>query len=218
MELDDMKQIWQTLNQRLEQQQTLNLQIFVDHKLDKARRKLRPLWWGQMTQIVAGIVLMLVFAPYWVAHLGSPHLMVYGLLLHGYGLMFVLTAARNLYLQSRLDYTASVLEIQHRIAALRAWRLREAVLYGVTGCFIWIPLILIGFQQLGADVWIVAPSVVWGFIASGVVCLGLMYGLIRFSRAPGHERLRAALENSGIGRSVRNTQAMLDEIARFEQV
>lgn len=217
MELDDMRQIWQMLDQRLEQQRALSLQIFTDQKRDKARRKLQPLWWGQMIQIVTGIVLMLVFAPYWVAHLGNPHLMIYGLLLHAYGLMFVLTAARNLYLQSRLDYAASVLEIQHRIAALRTWRLREALLYGVTGCFIWIPLILIGFQHLGADVWVAAPWVVWAFIASGVVCLGLMYGLIYWSWMPGHERLRTALENSGIGRSVRNTQEMLDEIARFER-
>ena len=217
MELDEMKQAWQSLNHRLAQQHALSLQMFKDGKSDKARKALRPLWWGQLIQIAVGVVLMLQFAPYWVAHRHNLHLMAYGLLMHAYGLMWILTAALNLHLQSRLDYTAPVIEIQRRLAALRTWRLREALLYGVTGCFIWIPLLLIGFAQVGADVWVTARSVVWADVASGMACLVLMYGIVRWSRLPGHERFRATLDNTIIGRSVRNTQAMLDEIARFER-
>jgi hypothetical protein len=217
MELDEMKLAWQALNQRLEQQQALNLQLFRDHRLDKSQRKLRPLWWGQLLQIAGGVLVMITFAPFWVEHRDSLHLMLCGLMLHAYGLMLVLTAARNLHLQSELDYTAPVVEIQRRLAALKAWRLREALLYGVTGCFIWIPLLLVGFEYLGADLWVDAPLVVWGNIASGVACLGLLYGILRWSQRPGWERLRKALINSSIGRSVLNTQAMLDELARFEK-
>lgn len=211
MELDEMKQAWKALDRRLERQHELDLALFRDGKLDKARRRLRPLWWGQVIQIAAGVLLMLLFAPYWVEHLDSPHLAACGLLLHAYGLLMVLTAARNLYLQGRLDYTAPVLEIQQRVAALRRWRLREALLHGVANCFMWIPLILIGFRQLGADVWVAAPSVVWGFLASGAACLALMYGLIRWRRS------RNLLERSSIGRSVLETQALVDELARFEK-
>jgi len=131
--------------------------------------------------------------------------------------MMVLTAARNLELQNRLDHTAPVVEIQRRLAALRYWRLREALIYGVTGCFIWIPLVLVGFELVGADLWVHAPAVVWGFIGSGAACLGLLYGIVRWSRRPGWERLRKALEDSSIGRSVLGTQAMLDELTRFER-
>ena len=217
MELDEMKQAWQVLNQRLDQQQSLNLQLLRDVRLDKTQRKLRPLWWGQLFQIGGGVVVMLLFAPFWVEHRDSLHLMVYGLMLHAYGLMLILTAARNLYLQKQLDSTAPVMEIQRRLAVLSAWRLREAMLHGVSGCFIWIPLVLTLFESVGVDVWVNAPAVVWSFVASGAACLGLMYGVLRWSQRPGWERLRKALLDSGIGRSVLNTQAMLDEIARFER-
>src|ERR1700749_270309 len=100
MELDDMKLAWGLINQRLERQQAINLQIFKDGRMDKATKALRPLWWGQVIQIVAGALLMLAFAPYWVAQRHVLHLMVYGLTMHAYGLLFILTAARNLYLQS----------------------------------------------------------------------------------------------------------------------
>ena len=217
MELDELKQAWRTLNQRSEQQYTLNLSIFRERKLDNARRRMRPLWWGQVIQISVGVILMLLFAPYWIAHIGTPHLMGYGLLMHAYGLVCVLTAARNLYLQSRLSIDATVLELQHRVAELRTWRLWEAVIHGVIWCFLWIPLGLIGFQLLGADLWVIAPSVVWAFIASAAVCVGIMVGLIRWSRMPGHERLRTTLEHSSIGRSVLATQTIVEEIARFEE-
>src|SRR5690606_31777215 len=151
MELDELKQAWKTLDQRLEQQYALNLSMLRERKLNKTRRRMRPLWWGQMIQIGVGVILMLLFAPYWVAHSGTPHLMIYGLLMHVYGLVCVLTAARNLYLQSHLNIDAPVLELQHRVAELRAWRLWEAVIHGVIWCLLWIPLILIGFQLVGAD-------------------------------------------------------------------
>jgi hypothetical protein len=217
MELDDMKASWALINQRLEQQQVLNLQIFKDNKLDRANRALRPLKWGQMLQIAAGAYFMLQWGPYWLAHRDATHLMICGMAMHAYGLMAVLTAARNLYLQSRLDYGVPVLEIQRRVAALRSWRLREALLYGVTGCVIWVPALLLGFASVGVDVWRNAPDVVLWNLAASVGCIALLYGFVRFSRLPGRERLRAWLDDTVVGRSVRNTQALVEEIARFER-
>lgn len=170
-----------------------------------------------MTQICAGALLKSLSATFWLAHLRAPHLMVYGLLLHAYGLSWLLTAARNLHLQSQLDHGRPLLEMQHRIAELRTWRLREALIHGIGGCFMWIPLVLIGFQQLGADLWLGDPSIVWSFVASGAACLGILYGVLRWPRMSGHGSFRARLEQSSIGRSVLGTQAMLDEIAQFER-
>jgi hypothetical protein len=216
MELDDMKASWAVISRRLEQQQALNLHIFKGNILDRANRALRPLKWGQLLQIAAGAYFMLRWGPYWVAHRDVPHLMIYGLCMHAFGLMCVLTAAGNLYLQSRLDYGAPVLEIQRRVAALRRWRLREAVLYCVAGCLIWVPFLLLAFASVGADLWVTAPAVVWWNLAASVACLALFYGLVRFSRLPGREGLKAWLDDTVVGHSVRSTQALIDEISRFE--
>ena len=217
MELDDMKQAWALVNRQLELQQSLNLQMFRASTMERAGRKLRPLWWGQIAQIIFGAYFMLSFAPYWVAHLGVAHLMIYGLAMHAYGLLIVLTAVRNLYLQSQLDYVAPVLEIQRRLAALRNWRLQEALVYGVTGCIIWIPFILLLLQrELGVDVWVRAPSVVWWNLGAGIACVAVLYIIVRISRLPGREGLKTWLDNTVVGRSVRNTEALVNEIARFE--
>ena len=58
MELDDFKQAWQTLDRRLELQNTLQLQAHRERKFDSLRRKLRPLRWGQALQMIFGIVVI----------------------------------------------------------------------------------------------------------------------------------------------------------------
>jgi hypothetical protein len=218
MELDNLRAAWQLLDRRLEQQCTLNLQVLREGKLELARRGLRPLWWGQLAQIIAGVSLMVLFAPFWVAHRGTPHLMAPALLMHAYGLMFVLFAARTLSLIGRIDYAAPVLHIQRRLAELRRWRTRvEWPLFGVVGCFIWIPLMLVIFSALGADVWVLHPKLVYWNVACGFACLGLLYGIVHRMRQRGGERARAVLESSRAGRSIRKVQEALDEIARFER-
>ncbi|RDD83008.1 hypothetical protein DVJ77_03935 [Dyella tabacisoli] len=214
MELDDFKQAWQALDRRLEQQNTLNLQLYRDARLDKARRSLRPLVWGQRLQIMAGVCVMLLFAPFWVEHLDKPHLMLSGLALHIYGLMFVLSAARNLYLVNRIDYANQVLDIQRQLATLQAWRERvEWPVFAVIGCFIWVPLILVIFAWMGADVWVNAPIVVWSWMASAFVCLLILWGVVYWMRRSGRGRV---LQRSQAGKSVYRAEGVLEELARFE--
>ncbi len=218
MELDDLKTTWQALDRKLEQQRTLSLQVIRDGKLAAARRGLRPLWLGQLVQIVAGLCLMLLFAPIWIARIGTLHLMVPALLLHAYGLILVLFAVRTLHLIGCIDYAAPVLRIQRQLAELRRWRTRvEWPLFGIVGCFIWIPLLLMIFSALGADLWVLHRSYVYWNIVSGFACVGFLYGAVRWAQRRENEGSGSALEKYASGRSIRKAQEELDTLARFEQ-
>lgn len=217
MELDDLKSAWQTLDRRLEQTNALNLHLFKENRIDKTKAGLRPLAFGQGVQLAIGVLMAALFASFWVRHIGTPHLVIYGLSLHAYALMFIVFAARDLSMLGGIHYDAPVLEIQKRLAELRAWRIRCGLWFAIIGCFIWTPLTLVVFYWLGADVWIHAPSVVYSFIASSFACLGLVYALMLFSRRPGREKLARYLDDSSAGRSLSRAHAMLDEIVQFER-
>jgi hypothetical protein len=218
MELDDLKTMWQALDRKLEQQRTLSLQVIRDGKLAAARRGLRPLWLGQLAQIFAGLCLMLLFAPIWIARMNTLHLMMPALLLHAYGLLLVLFAVRTLHLIGCIDYAAPVLRIQRQLAELRRWRTRvEWPLFGIVGCFIWIPLLLVIFSALGADLWTLNPKFVYWNIASGVACMGILYGTVRWVQQREKEGSGSALEKYASGRSIRKAQEELDALIRFEQ-
>ncbi len=212
-ELDDLKSTWQTLNLSLERQHTLARHQFRESKLQRLRSGFRPLVIGQLMQIICGLLLAICGGSFWFDHIGVAHLMFYGISLHTYGVMLIVFAARDLFLIQRLDYAAPVLGLQKQIADLRDWHVRSALWFGVAGCFIWVPLVLMIFHGLGADVWQRAPAVVGLFFLSSVICLGILLGIVAWRRRPGGEKLDAS---SG-GRSVTRAQALLAEIERFEQ-
>lgn len=218
MELDEMKNAWLALDRRLERQDALNLATFREGRLDRLRASLRPMLIGRIVQIVAGAVLALVFAPFWVEHLGTPHLVVIGATLHLYALMLIVGGAREAYLIRRIDYAAPVLAIQQQLTELRAWLLRTAPVFGVAGCFVWVPFVLWAFIVLfGADVYAHAPEVVYWLLASSVVPLAAMLFVLRWVRRPGRSKLAALVERSVIPKSVYKAQRFLDEIAAFSR-
>ena len=115
MELDDMKAAWQTLDRRLDGQAALNLHLFKQGKLDRLRRGLRPLVWGQAVQIVVGTLIAIWAGSFWVDHHDVPHLLIAGLIVHAAGISMIALGALVLALIACIDYSTPVLTIQrHR--------------------------------------------------------------------------------------------------------
>lgn len=216
-ELDDLKSAWQSLSRNLERQNALTLHQLRQSKLTHFRTGFRPLVIGQIIQILGGVFLAICGGSFWFDHFGAAHLMVYGISVHLYGIMLIIFAARDLFLIKSFDYAAPVLELQKKIADLRDWHQRAGLWFAVAGCFIWIPLILMIFHGLGADVWRRNPAVVLWFFVSAVICLGVVYAIVAFSRRPGRETFARNLADSSAGRSVRRAQTLLDEIVQFER-
>src|SRR5206468_8539807 len=104
---------------------------------------LRPLVVGQTVQLVLGAIIAAFFAEFGIEHLHSAQLLLCGLFLHAYGIMFIAFALRDLILIRRIDYGAPVLAIQRQLAELRAWHIRAAAWYGMTGSVVWLPIMLL---------------------------------------------------------------------------
>ena len=81
----------------------------------------------------------------------------------------------------------------------------------------WVPLTLIVFYWLGADLWIHAPQVVYWLIICGMASIAVLGLIVWLARRPGFVRLRRAIDESIASKSLRQAQAALDEIARFER-
>ena len=213
--LDDLKLAWNELSQKLERQNALALLKFKEDKLAHFRSGLRPLVLGQFIQLIIGAIITAVSAQFWVNHIASTHLVIYGLLLQAYGIMFIAFAVRDLVLIRRIDYAAPVIDIQKQLAELRAWHIRAAAWYGLAGSVVWLPVMFIVLHLLGADSLMDKPGKIYWLIASVVVCLAFSYGLIVLARSPG--RSGSCLRRSWIGHTVNRAQATVDEIEKFER-
>ena len=213
MELDEMKLAWQELGAKLEEQRTLNLQLIRNHGLDKLRRGLRPLVWGQSLQLLIGVALATWAVIFWLSHRQMLHLLVCGLLMQGFGLLMILSSARVLELVRRIDHGAPVTEIQHQLAELRKWRVSvEGPTDALVGSFIWIPAAVMTLATSGFDPW--GPGFGQWAVLSGVASLGVVAMSLWLALRLGYGR---KLRNHAARSSVLAAKQALDEIARFER-
>lgn len=220
MELDEMKLAWQVLGRQLERQHALNLQLFRQGQADRLHRHLRPLVWGQSLQIALGMVLMLWGIGFWSTHVHVWQALACGIAMQAFGTLALIFPIRLLLLQQAIDYAAPVVEIQQRLARMRAWRVKvEAPVFAALGSVIWIPAMLMLIQyscdRAGVPHWwdrthgLAVWMLLCGVVSLGVV--GLAYAALR--------RLgqRRWLENNFAGSAICKAEATLEQIARFER-
>jgi hypothetical protein len=219
MEFDDMKAAWQTLDRRLEQQHALNLQLFRDTRMDRARSGLRPLFWGQIAQILTGVLMILFGVSVWSSHRDMPNVLISGIIVHVYGVVAIMLAGITLGMIRRLDYSAPVLVIQKRLAQLRSFYIRNGMIVGLSWWLFWIPFMACFFAWL-ADVdflAIMGGGAVGWCVASGIFGLLGTWVLHRWVQRSGRPRLANAMIDIMAGGSLRKAQSILDEIRRFER-
>ncbi len=215
MELDDMKLAWQSLDHRLEKQHALNVRIYRDNRLDRMRRGLQPLVWGQALQMVIGALGLLVLAPIWIAYRQDAAVLIAGVVMHVYCLGLIVFGALVQGNIARLDYAAPVLVIQRQLLKLRRiYAVGGALVVGLPWWFLTAPLLVVltrgGIMQN-------APSVIWIQLAIGAVGLLATFWFHRWSHQPERAALARKLDDSTTGGSIRRAQAATDDIARFEQ-
>lgn len=218
MELDEMKSLWQELDARAANTHALALQLVRGGYSDRLRGNLRPLWWGQSAQIAFGTAALLWGIGFWATHLGDWRAVTCGVLMQAFGVLMIAFAGRLLYSLQAIDYAAPVVEIQRRLGALRAWRLRvETPVFVLLGAFIWIPAVLMLMLDDGARVgvvlWNVAPGLPLWLALNGLFAVALAATAFWLLRRFGHVRW---LRDNLSGSAIRRAEAVLDEIARFE--
>ena len=217
MELDDFKSAWQSLNRRLQLENTLKLNDLRELKLDRARGSLRPLFWGQIAQILYGIPFILLASLLWMSQPVHASSIVAGILVHAYGVILIIAAGLVLGSLRNVDYAAPVLDIQKKLLRTRMLYIRSGMVAGLPWWFLWIAILQV-FAGLGdVDLLVKAPSLVW--IGYGIGAVGLLgtWWFHRWARRPERAGFGRKMDDSLSGGSLRKALAQLDELQRFER-
>ena len=221
MELDEMKAAWQSLDRRLEQQNAINLLLLKDDRTRKMRSSLRPLFWGQVAQMLFGLVFVVLASSLWIRAGSVPlhlpwHVVAAGVFVHAYGVATIALAGCTLGLVRTIDYSLPVLGIQKQLLKLRRFYIVNGMVAGLPWWFMWVPVLMVLVGLGGGDLYAKAPSVAWIGMGIGIVGLLATGWFHRWSRSPRRPRLAKAMEDSVAGGSLRKAQAILGEISHFE--
>ena len=218
MELDELKAAWQTLDRRLDQHDRINLLLLTEQRVAKARSRLRPLFFGQLVQILSGVLMIALGVSVWSSHREVSSLLISGLIIHIYGVAMIIIAGVTLGMIAAINDAAPVLEIQQRLARLRTFYIRGGMAIGLAWWLIWIPFVTVLFNWLaGVNVVERTPSVAVIGIVIGVVGLFATWLFHRWAHNPQRPRLAKFLDNSMTGSSLRKAREELDVLKAFER-
>jgi hypothetical protein len=216
MELDELKIAWQALDRKLQQSNAIQLQLFKDGRLKNMRAGLRPLFWGQIVQILFGVLTILIGIAFWSQHRDVAHLFCTGLILHIYGVLTIIAAGFTLGRIRIIDYAAPVLSIQKQLASVRRAYVGSGIVVGYSWWFLWIPFAVVVFDLLGVDIVTVAPGFVLLSIVIGIVGLLAMWGFHVWASSSRRGKFAQRYAENLSGGSLRRAQRVLDEVKQFE--
>lgn len=204
MEMSELQQAWRGLDERLIGLETMARSEHRRRVLGDLRWRLGQLGFGQALQVLVGLAFAVFAGGFWTTHWGTPHLVVYGLAVHAYGLALIVPAALQLVGILRLDPQAPVLAVQARLLALRRLRIRSERMLLVAGMLAWVPILFALAASVGMDLWPSRPGVVLSNLGVGLVLAVLVAWLTH--------RYRAAFERDAVGRSLAQVEADLAEL------
>ena len=168
MELHELESAWKALDAQVARQEVELKQLRGQNLRMRMRGKLTRASFGQWAQLAIGLLFALWGGGYWFDHLGTPHLVAYGLAVHAYGIALLATAIAMLLHLAAVDYAQPVADVQQRLLTLRRTRIRSERVCWIVGAIVWVPIMMIALRTIGFDAWLANPGWVLGNLAAAV--------------------------------------------------
>lgn len=214
MELEEMQAAWARIDRKLDEHLTLSRNAIREAINQRASGRLRPLFWGQIVQILVGTVIIVLAVAYWSGNLKEPHRFVCGLVMHVYGVVAIMLAGMTLSAISAIEWSGPVSEIQRKLDRLRSLRIVAGAIVGLSWWVLWPPFAQVVFGLLGADFYAIATATfVWSIIGGigGIIASCAFY---RWSQRHSNRRFRKRILDQATGVGI--TQAFAD-LARIQE-
>src|SRR5579862_8987353 len=93
MELDELKTAWQAIDRKITRDNEVSFALYRDRKLDRTLSRLRPMRWGQVIQLIAGIGIVALAGLLWSTKPSGIAVIAAGVAVHLYGIVCIVFAA-----------------------------------------------------------------------------------------------------------------------------
>ncbi|QEF98663.1 Serine/threonine-protein kinase PknB [Stieleria maiorica] len=195
----------------LEQQELAGRLLLTRRDLmDRIRTSLRPLFRGQVIQILVGVGIIVLGAQCWARNTSLMPQVVCGAILHVYGILVIAAAAAVCTRINRIDYSKPIDQVRSKIDAVKGIYLKVAPLIGFPWWLMWIPAtVAIGFDVVLHPNSLI-PSIVLGVVGLAISCW--LYVRVQRRDRPSAQAWRERFA----GNSIANAYLVLHEIEQAQ--
>ncbi len=222
MELEDLRAEWasrdQKLQQSLDNQRVLMRELVAERALTKLRRPDGLSWF----ELAVYVVFVVSFGGFLAANWGRWEFFIPGLTLDVWTIAMGAVTLMERARLTRVDFSAPVLEIQKRLAALRAERARMFQWAFLTGQLLWwIPFVIVVFWGLwGVNLYTVSafmPTFIAWNIAFGLAVIPLgVWGAHVLGPKLANSKMGRSMVDAVTGRDLAEARVLAERLARFE--
>lgn len=217
MELEELKNLWNEGNRRLEASSRLNTLLFTQRNLRRADTSLKRLARGVTFELIVNLIAILSLGWFAADHVREPRFFIPAAVLDVYAIVLIAAGARQLFELRSLDYDEPVVAIQDRLQRLRLARIRATMGTLLFAPLMWLPLLIVATRAFfGVDIY-AAASPAW-LAANALFGLAVIPIAVVIARAFGPRLERATpirfLANEIAGRSL---AAALDDLAAIRR-
>ncbi len=198
---------------RLEGQElSVRLLVFRRQLMSEVAAALRPLFFGQLAQIVVGIAIIVIGVRCWSNSTGMPHRFVSGITLHVYGVLAIISAATVSVKIKKIDYSQSVTQIRKGLEVVRWCYLGFGSVIGLAWWLLWIPFAV----ALGFDVIVTEPNAFWPSVVVGVVGIIATFVPLWMKYTSKDKAVSDKWKRALASESLKNAFRKLDEMQQHE--
>lgn len=216
LELDDLKSAWQSLDRKLDLQNALLLDQARDKRFKTLGRRLLPLRFGKVVQMLFGGLLIWPAVSVWTELWDGSLLFWSGIAMHVYGVALIALGGIMHGKLSALDRGESVLENQKRLAQARRFQVLSGMAVGLPWWFLWAPFgAVVAAAVADIDIYANAPGPMAWMFSAGVA--GWVLTIVAYRWASRQPQWSARIERSAAGRSFDRAREVLDELNAFER-
>lgn len=214
MELEELKAAWSELNDRAEADRRLLYGVWKEAKLDRARAALTHVCFLPVTELMGNIVAVLLTGAFLADGPHEARFVIPGLVLHVVALLLIGMNVWQIVALARMDYSEPTLEIQRKLAQLRAARLRMNRAIFLLSPLLWTPLAIVGARGwFGVDIYrAFGPLWVASNLAFGALAIPVLIYLARR-----YNGFLGTIGDDLTGHKLAAARGFVEEIARFER-
>lgn len=220
MELENLKEMWNEYDAKLEKSVKLNAGIWKEVKLDKSRSLIRRMAVSSTVELLINLALAVLLGSFIADNISVVRFLAPAAVLDVVAILLVASSVYQLSLVGQLDFTKPVTLTQKRLAFLRAHKIRVTKWILLISVLIWTPLLIVGLKAFfEADAYIYfSPTYLGsGVIAGVIVMLAAITLSKKYAGQLGRSPFVKKLMDDISGRNLTAAMALVQDIERFEK-